>query len=81
MMRSNLSRSRSSVLDILRIRQATVFYLLLSFAAVMGVKYYTSMRMGALEKRLHEVQRDLENVKAQRLEKAGPEPRLCVLCR
>ncbi len=46
-----------------------MFYLLLSFAAVMGVKFYTSMSMGALEKRLREVQRDLEKVKAQRLEK------------
>ena len=46
-----------------------MFYLLLSFAAVMGVKYYTSMKMGALEKRLREVQQALENVKGQRLEK------------
>jgi len=46
-----------------------VFYLLLSFAAVMGVKYYTSMKMGALEKRLRGVQQDLEKVKVQRLEK------------
>ena len=45
-----------------------MFYLLLSFAAVMGVKYYTSMRMGALEKRLREVQRDLDRVKVQRKE-------------
>jgi len=67
-MRSNLSRSRSSVLDILRIRQATVFYLLLSFAAVMCVKFYTSRSMGALEKRLHEVQGALNRVKVQRKE-------------
>ena len=45
-----------------------MFYLLLSFAAVMGVKFYTSMSMGALEKRLREVQRALDRVKVQRKE-------------
>ena len=45
-----------------------MFYLLLSFAVVMSVKYYTSMRMGALEKRLRSVRGDLDRVKVQRKE-------------
>ena len=45
-----------------------MFYLLLSFAVVMSVKYYTSMRMGALEKRLRSVRGDLNRVKVQRKE-------------
>ena len=46
-----------------------MFYLfLLCFAGVVGVKYYTSMGMSALEKRLREVQRALDRVKVQRKE-------------
>lgn len=43
--------------------------LLVSFAAVVGVKYYTSMGMRALERRLRGVQQDLDTIKKQRKDK------------
>jgi len=46
-----------------------VVLLLVAFAGVVGVKYYTSMGMRALERRLHSVQADLYSVKKQRTNK------------
>ena len=41
----------------------------MAFAGVVGVKYYTSMGMRALERRLRGVQMDLDKVKGQRRDK------------
>lgn len=46
-----------------------VFLLLVAFAGVVGVKYYTSMGMRKLERRLRGVQQDLDKVKTQRRDK------------
>ena len=46
-----------------------VILLVVAAAAVVGVKYYTSMGMRKLERRLRGVQQDLEKIKSLRKEK------------
>jgi septal ring factor EnvC (AmiA/AmiB activator) len=51
-------------------RQADLLFLLIvAFSGVVGVKYYTSMGMRKLERRLRGVQYDLDKVKKERREK------------
>lgn len=45
------------------------YLVLVALVAVVGVKYYTSMGMRKLERRLRGVQADLDKVKVQRKEK------------
>ena len=46
-----------------------LFLLIVAFSGVVGVKYYTSMGMRKLERRLRGVQYDLDKVKKERREK------------
>ena len=46
-----------------------IFWLLLTLVAVVGVKYYTSVGLRQLDRRLASVKRDLERTKSERKEK------------
>jgi len=54
------------------------FLVLLALAGVVGMKYYTSMGMRKLERRLRGVQQDLDKVKSQRKEKEEEQKAMAV---